>query len=56
MDANETLETTGIKRPDLQRITAEIQQAYADSNIYAGRMAQVRSWWMCEWPNQTVDG
>src|SRR5712675_770206 len=56
MDANETLETTGIKKPDLQRITTEIQQAYADSNIYAGRMAQVRSWWMCEWPNQTVDG
>jgi hypothetical protein len=56
MDADKTLETSGVKTPDLQRIKTEIQQAFADTNIYAGRMAQVRNWWMCEWPNQTVDG
>jgi hypothetical protein len=55
-DDDQTLETSGVKKPDLQVITDEIQQAYTDSNTYGGRMAQARAWWMCEWPNQTVDG
>jgi hypothetical protein len=52
----QTLETTGIKTPDLQKIILEVQQAQSDSNRYGLRMNQVRSWWMCEWPNQTDDG
>jgi hypothetical protein len=35
-DDDQTLETSGIKKPDLQVITDEIQQAYTDSNAYGG--------------------
>lgn len=56
MDDDQTLETSGVKKPDLEVITQEIQQAYTDSSIYGGRMRQARAWWLCEWENQTVDG
>ena len=53
---DETLENTGIKKPNLRKMTTELQQAQTDSTGYVTRMGQVRSWWMCEWPNQTTDG
>ena len=56
MDKNDTLETTGIRKPDIRRIETELDQACEDSNIYAGRMSQVRSWWLNEWGDQSVDG
>ncbi len=56
MDANETLETSGVKTPDLQRIIREVKQAQSDTTTYWQRMSQVRSWWNCEWQGQTVDG
>ena len=56
IDANETLETSGIKVPDIRRIEGELDQAAADANIYNKRVGQVVNWWTCAWPNQTVDG
>jgi len=53
---DETLENTGIKKPNLSKMVTELQQAQTDSSGYITRMGQVRSWWMCEWPNQTPDG
>jgi hypothetical protein len=57
MDPNdETLENSGVKKPDLDKIRTEIQQAQTDSSAFVTRVGQIRSWWMCEWPNQSVDG
>ncbi len=57
MDSNDnTLETTGIKVPDLQKIIDEVQDAQTDGSRYGLAMAQTRAWWLCEWPGQSVDG
>ena len=53
---DQTLETSGTKKPDLQKIITEVQQSQSDSTAYGNRMQNVRGWWQCEWPYQTVDG
>jgi hypothetical protein len=56
MNDDQTLEQSGVKKPDLSKIINEVQQAATDSGLYSRRMEQARSWWLCEWQNQTVDG
>lgn len=56
MVEEDSLETTGIDVPDLEKIQGEIERANTDSSVYRGRMQNTRSWWFNEWPNQTIDG
>lgn len=52
----QTLEQSGTKKPDLQKIIHEVQTAQTDSGTYSQRIAQSRAWWNCEWPGQSIDG
>jgi hypothetical protein len=57
VEYDESLEQTGAaKEPDLKKIIKELQQANADAGMYADRVSNSRMWWLCEWPNQSVDG
>jgi hypothetical protein len=55
-DDDLTLETSGIKEPDLKLITKELEQAQADLSTYLGRVDDARQWWQCLWDNQWEDG
>jgi hypothetical protein len=55
-DQDETLERSGTKKPDLEKIQTELQQAQSDSNTYSGRISNARAWWMCEWQGMSTDG
>jgi hypothetical protein len=55
-DEQPSLESGDTKEPDLRLIVEEINQANVDAGTYANRMANARGWWLCEWPNQTIDG
>ena len=55
-DEQESLESGDTKEPDLQKIVEEIEQANVDASAYMHRMLNCKGWWLCEWPNQTIDG
>lgn len=43
------------KKPDLNLIRSEIEQALSDASYYYRRNDQARSWWYARWPGQTQD-
>jgi len=55
-DKDESLERSGTKKPDLEKIIDELQQAHVDSSNYSMRIANARGWWQCEWDGMSSDG
>lgn len=53
---DETLERSGTKKPDLEKIIQELQQTQIDSEQYAHRVTRLRGYWQNEWENQHTDG